>query len=193
MNPERLRQIEELYHSARECERDERTSFLVEACRDDEELLREVASLLAQDSEGALERPVSKIAASLLGDSPRTQLTPGTKLGPYEILSRLGEGGMGEVYRARDLRLGRTVAIKTVNEEFTGRFLREARAISALNHSHICALYDIGADYLVMELMEGETLADRLRKGRLPMDLVLQFGAETAEAQRTRKASSIGI
>ena len=192
VNPERLRQIEELYHSAREREPDERESFLAEACRNDEELLREVASLLAQDgSEGPLERPVSKIAASLLGDSTKAQLAPGTKLGPYEILSRLGEGGMGEVYKARDLRLGRTVAIKTVNEEFTGRFLREARAISALNHSHICALYDVGADYLVMELVEGETLADRLQKGRMPMELVLQFGAETADALAAAHAKGI--
>jgi serine/threonine protein kinase len=132
MNPERLRQIEELYHSARERELGERESFLIEACRNDEELLREVASLLAQDGpEGPLDQPMSKIAASLLDDLPKTQLAPGTKVGPYQILSRLGAGGMGEVYKARDTRLGRTVAIKTVNEEFTGRFLREARAISA--------------------------------------------------------------
>src|SRR4249920_3795745 len=98
MNPERLRQIEELYHSARERGRDERESFLAEFCRNDEELLREVASLLAQDSsEDPFERPVEKIAASLLGDSPKALLAPGTKLGPYQILSRLGEGGMGEV------------------------------------------------------------------------------------------------
>ena len=183
VNPERLRQIEELYHSARERAPDERESFLIEACRNDDDLFREVASLLAQDgSEGPLERPVSKIAASVLSDFRKAQLAPGTKLGPYEILSRIGEGGMGEVYKARDMRLGRTVAIKTVKEEFTGRFMREARAISALNHSHICALYDIGSDYLVMELMEGETLANRLQRGRLPTELVLQFGAETADA-----------
>ena len=192
MNPERLRQIQDLYNSARELEPQERESFLVEVCRNDEELRREVASLLVQDgSEGPLDQPVRKVAAHLLGDLPKPQLAPGAELGPYQILSRLGEGGMGTVYKARDMRLGRTVAIKTVNEEFTGRFLREARAISALNHSHICALYDIGTDYLVMELMEGETLATRLRKGRLPMELVLQFGAEMADALAAAHAKGI--
>src|SRR5437763_2192358 len=127
MSAERLRQIQDLYHSARELEPKDRESFLVEACRNDEELLRDVASLLRQDgSEGPLDQPVSKVAAHLLGNLPKTQLAPGPELGPYQILSRLGEGGMGTVYKARDTRLGRTVAIKTVRQEFTGRFLREA-------------------------------------------------------------------
>ena len=91
-------------------------------------------------------------------------------MGPYELLSPLGAGGMGEVYRARDTRLGREVAIKTVRQEFSGRFQSEARAISALNHPHICTLHDMGANYLVMELVEGDTLATQLRKGRLRMD-----------------------
>src|SRR6266851_1968785 len=101
-------------------------------------------------------------------------LTSGTKLGPYEIQSSLGAGGMGEVYRARDTRLDRTVAIKILpthlsdNHEAKDRFDREARAISSLSHPNICHLYDVGAqdgtNYLVMEYLEGETLADRLRK-----------------------------
>ena len=106
-------------------------------------------------------------------------LAPGTKLGPYEIVVPLGAGGMGEVYRARDTRLGRDVAVKVLPQhlsdspEVRARFEREARAISALNHPHICTLHDIGregdTDYLVMELVEGETLADRLTKGLLPI------------------------
>jgi serine/threonine protein kinase len=119
------------------------------------------------------------------------QLSRGDKLGPYEILSLLGAGGMGEVYRARDSRLGREVAIKTTSEEFSGRFQREARAISSLNHPHICTLHDIGPDYLVMELLEGDTLKDRLRKNRLPMDLVFRYGAQIADALAAAHAKGI--
>ncbi|MEA2236074.1 MAG: eukaryotic-like serine/threonine-protein kinase [Thermoanaerobaculia bacterium] len=113
-------------------------------------------------------------------------------LGPYEVDSLLGVGGMGEVYRARDTRLGRTVAIKvllsglTASSERRMRFEREARAISALSNPHICALYDIGRDgdteYLVMEYIEGETLADRIVRGRLPLSQVLRYGTEIAQA-----------
>ena len=88
-------------------------------------------------------------------------LSAGEKLGPYEILALIGKGGMGEVYRARDTRIGRDVAVKVSSETFTERFEREARAIAALNHSHICTLHDIGPNYLVMELVDGETLASR--------------------------------
>jgi eukaryotic-like serine/threonine-protein kinase len=84
-------------------------------------------------------------------------LAPGTQLGPYEITAAIGAGGMGEVYRARDTRLGRDVAIKVSAEHFGERFSREAHAIAALNHSHICHLYDIGPNYLVMEYLEGAT------------------------------------
>jgi Tol biopolymer transport system component len=119
-------------------------------------------------------------------------LTSGTKLGPYEILSALGAGGMGEVYRARDTRLERTVAIKILPAHLSAdpvrkqRFEREAKTISSLNHPHICVLYDVGhqegIDYLVMECVEGETLAKRLEKGPLPLEQVLKYGAQIAEA-----------
>src|SRR5215471_16494988 len=92
----------------------------------------------------------------------------GTRLGPYEIAAAIGSGGMGEVYRARDTRLGRDVAIKISGIQFSERFEREARAIAALNHPNICQLYDVGPNYLVMELIEGPTLADRLKDGPVP-------------------------
>jgi len=128
-------------------------------------------------------------------------LSVGTKLGPYEIQAPLGAGGMGEVYRARDTRLERTVAIKVLpehlstNPESKQRFEREARAISSLNHPNICALYDIGSqhgiDFLVMEYLEGQTLAERLRKGALPIEQVLKIGIEIADA--LNKAHRQGI
>src|SRR6266851_9885691 len=95
-------------------------------------------------------------------------LPPGTRLGPYEILAPLGVGGMGEVYRARDPRMGREVAIKVSAEHFSDRFEREVRAVAALNHPNICHLYDVGPNYLVMELVEGSTLADRIKEGPIP-------------------------
>ena len=119
-------------------------------------------------------------------------LTPGTKLGPYEIVAPLGAGGMGEVYRAKDTRLGREVAVKVLPQhlsssaEIRARFEREAKTVSSLNHPNICTLHDVGregdTDYLVMELIEGETLAQRLVKGALPLADVLKFGAQIADA-----------
>ena len=118
-------------------------------------------------------------------------LAPGTRLGAYEILSLLGEGGMGRVYRARDTRLGRDVAIKVSNEQFSARFEREARASAQLNHPYICTLYDVGPNYLVMELVEGETLATRLKKGALSMDQTLRYGAQIAEALGAAHAKGV--
>src|SRR5262249_8708504 len=119
-------------------------------------------------------------------------LANGTRLGPYEILSAIGAGGMGEVYRAKDTRLERTVAIKVLpahlseNSELKQRFERKARTISNLSHPHICALYDIGqhagAEYLVMEYLEGESLAHRISRGPLPTEQALRYGVQVAEA-----------
>jgi eukaryotic-like serine/threonine-protein kinase len=119
-------------------------------------------------------------------------LSAGTRLGPYEILALIGSGGMGEVYRAQDARLNRTIAIKVLpaqaadRPEMRERFEREARAVSALNHPHICGLYDIGQqagiDYFVMEYLEGETLAARLQKGPLPLDQLLRYAIQIADA-----------
>jgi serine/threonine protein kinase len=128
-------------------------------------------------------------------------IEPGTKLGPYEIEKIIGSGGMGEVYRARDTRLERMVAIKVLaphlaeNPEHRQRLEREAKAVSSLSHPHICPLYDVGhengVDFLVMEFIEGETLADRLSRGPLPIDEVIQFGVQIADA--LEKAHRQGI
>jgi serine/threonine protein kinase len=104
-------------------------------------------------------------------------LEPGTKLGPYQILNSLGAGGMGEVYKACDTRLDRTVAIKVCNRQFSERFEREARAVAALNHPHICSLYDVGSNFLVMEYIEGSSL-----KGPLPRDRALKYATQICDA-----------
>src|SRR5215212_6098865 len=119
-------------------------------------------------------------------------LATGSRLGPYEIVGPLGAGGMGEVYKARDTRLDRSVAIKVLpahiadDVELRRRFEREARAISALNHPHICTLHDVGRqggiDFLVMEYVAGETLATRLTKGPLPIAQTVRFGIQIADA-----------
>jgi len=128
-------------------------------------------------------------------------LANGTKLGPYAILGPIGAGGMGEVYKAKDTRLDRTVAIKVLpselaaNDDLRARFEREARAVSALNHPHICTLYDIGrdngVDFLVLEYIPGETIADRLRRGPLPLEEALRYGTQIADA--LDKAHRTGI
>src|SRR5713101_1210045 len=115
-------------------------------------------------------------------------MSSGTRLGPYEIVAPIGAGGMGEVYRARDTRLDRAVAVKILpaefaqNAQFKVRFEREAKTISHLSHPNICTLYDVGDNYIVMELLEGDSLADRLVKGPLPLPEVLKYGVQIAEA-----------
>ena len=113
-------------------------------------------------------------------------LSAGTKLGPYEILAPIGAGGMGEVYRARDPRVGRAVAIKVSNERFGERFEREARAIASLNHPNICTLFDVGPNYLVMEYVEGTPL-----RGPLPLDKALEYAGQIASALDTAHTNKI--
>ena len=199
MTESRWRLIERLYHTALERAGPERAAFLDDACGTDAELRREVASLVAADDEAAtfLGESALLIAAGDI-DSDAAALV-GRRLGSYELLAHVGSGGMGDVYRARDVRLDRHVAIKVLAPQlacdatFLDRFAREARAISHLSHRNICALHDVGREdasaegepaihYLVLEFLEGDTLAERLRAGRMPPHESLQRAIEIADA-----------
>ena len=191
MNPESAQRVEALCLEALSKAEPDRGAFLEHACGGDDALRREVESLLAGRSAagGFLETPAWAAA---------TPLAPGTHLGPFEIQAAIGAGGMGEVYRAKDTRLDRTVAIKVLppavsaDPERRARFQREAKVIAGLTHPHICTLYDVGehpstgsgqaALYLVMECLQGETLSDRLVKGALPLHQALTIATEIADA-----------
>ena len=158
----------------------ERAALLAQS---DPELRREVESLLASGIDADfIDRPAIENARQLLEDSTVAELKAGDILGPYRIESKLGEGGMGQVFRAVDTRLGRAVAIKITHDEFSSRFEREARVISSLNHPNICTVHDVGPNYLVMELVEGETLAARLKQGPMPIEMVVRYGGQIAAA-----------
>src|SRR5438046_2908249 len=171
MKDERWERIERLYHAARELSVEQQSRFLDEACVSDVAMRRQIEVLLKQDTgqESFLNTPALEFVAGLSSSSP---LSPGTRLGLYEVLGFIGAGGMGEVYRAHDPRLGRDVAIKVLPAEFSAdperlrRFEQEARAAAALNHPHICTIHDIGEHdgqpYIVMELLEGHTLKHRI-------------------------------
>ena len=176
MTPERWRRIEEIYHAAQERKPGDRCAFVSEACGDDAELKGQIEAMLAQDSGGAiLDRPPEELV-------PESFVSPSTRLGRYQIVSCIGKGGMGEVWKARDSRLNRDVAIKISARQFTGRFEREARAIAALNHSNICTLFDIGPNYLVMELVEGQTLSGHMKRGPIPPEEALGIAKQIADA-----------
>ena len=182
MTPERWQQIERLYHAALERPVTERAAYLGEQCAGDDTLCREVESLLRNvEPDGFLERRAMEVAAEVYASPTVPDLT-GRKLGRYDVISRLGRGGMGEVYRARDTRLKRDVAIKISAVHFSERFEREARAVAAINHPHICTLYDVGPNYLVMELVEGQTLGERIARGPIALDEALSISRQIAEA-----------
>jgi len=188
MTPERFQQVEALYHAAREKTADERAVLLADA---DPEIRREVESLLAQRGGEFLDRPAIQNASHLLDDSAPTGVAVAASLGPYRLERKLGEGGMGDVYRAVDTRLGRAVAVKIAQQQFIERFEREARAISSLNHPHICTLYDVGPNYLVMELVEGETIAARLKRESFPMATALLYASQILAALAEAHAKGI--
>jgi serine/threonine protein kinase len=177
----------------------ERAAYVRELCGDDQALREEVDSLLATHEEAAsfAERPAVELLRELGPESRPSApvgrvVRPGDRLGVYEIQAVLGAGGMGEVYKARDTRLGRTVAIKVLPTHLAAdrdryqRFDREARAVANLDHPHIGALFDIGQDdglhFLVLQYLEGETLASRLAKGALPLDQALRHATDIADA-----------
>lgn len=193
MEPDRWHRVKELFTSSLDLPASSRPQFLDSACEHDLELQREVASLLnAYEKSGDfLEEPALGTAAAF--STPLLpHLASGTRLGPYEVIEPIGTGGMGEVYRGRDTRLDRVVAIKVLpaaaarHAEARRRFDREARTISSLSHPNICMLYDVGhqdgVDFLVMEFLEGETLSRRLSRGRLEREEFLRHAVDIAEA-----------
>jgi len=191
MHPHRWRQVADVYESALEREPAARGAFLADACRDDFDLRREVESLLAQEHTTlVVDQDMLAVAAVVLEDTSRLQ--PGAALGPYRVDSLIGAGGMGEVYRARDTKLNRDIALKVLPELLTrapdrlARFTREANVLASLNHPNIAAIYGFedGGDVhaLVLELVEGPTLAQRIVKGRLALPETLAIARQIAHA-----------
>ncbi|HMJ24026.1 MAG TPA: protein kinase, partial [Terriglobales bacterium] len=181
MSPERWREVEQVFQTTMDQDPQLRAAFLAEACGGDEELQREVDSLLELNHSPALvDKPAWQAVAEFLNDS--IQLSPSTQLGPYRIEAMLGSGGMGQVYQAQDTRLGRTVALKISRVEFNARFEREARAVAALNHPNVCTIHDVGPNYLVMELVEGPTLSDLIKEGPIPLEEALRIARQVADA-----------
>ena len=190
--PERWRRVEQLCEGALERSLVDRAAFLRDACGGDDELRGDVERLLAQESEAAgfLQGSVAAVAAGAM--TPAPQSLTGRRLNALEVGALIGAGGMGEVYRARDTKLRRDVAIKvlgylfTSNPERLGRFKREAQLLASLNHPNIGAIYGLeesdGVQALVLELVEGSTLADRIARGALPIDEALPIAKQIAEA-----------
>jgi tRNA A-37 threonylcarbamoyl transferase component Bud32/pimeloyl-ACP methyl ester carboxylesterase len=192
VKPDRWLEVERLYHAALERDPEGRAAFLAEASGGDEELLDEVRSLLDQHSgDSRLDRAVWEPG----GESTDTPFAAGTQLGQYTIEAPLGAGGMGEVFRARDTRLNRTVAIKISKRSFTGRFKREAQAVAALNHPNIVQIHELGSedgdDFIVMEFVPGRTLAELLRVARLSLDQALEYANQIASALAAAHAAGI--
>jgi serine/threonine protein kinase len=193
VTPERWSEVERLYQAALTRDVGERDAFLRETCAGDVALRREVELLLAQQAsvEDLLGQPALAVPPEKISQLPGAMLL-GRQIGVYRLVALLGAGGMGEVYRARDTKLGRDVAIKILPRVFTGdaerlaRFEREARMLAALNHPHIGAIYGVeeaeGLRALVLELVEGETLADRLRRGPMPVAEALTIARQIADA-----------
>jgi serine/threonine protein kinase len=207
MKPERWKQIEQLYHAALDREPDERAAFLAETCIDDSGLRREVEELLRYDGAAgsfiqgnALAFEARRLKPEELSQTA-PQLLPGQNIGAYKILALLAAGGMGVVYRARDERLRRDVAIKVLPTSFAHdadrlrRFEQEAHATSALNHPNILTIYDIGAQdgapFIVAELLEGEELRAQLESGAVPVRRALEYAQQIATGLAAAHAKGI--
>jgi eukaryotic-like serine/threonine-protein kinase len=202
MKKDLWQRAEELLHAALELSPEARRAFLDKACGEDIELRRQVETLLSQDEQAGsfLGKPALAEASVMPGaHSPLV----GRQLGPYRVLSSLGAGGMGEVYRARDSKLGRDVAVKTLTPQFSGdperiaRFQREAKLLASLNHPNIAAIYGLEAsdqtNFLVLELVEGNTLADQIKAGPIPVEEALKLALQIAEALEAADATPRGL
>jgi len=202
MAPERWQQIERLYHTALERAPEERAAFLQQTCAGDEELRREIESLLASHEQAGtfIEAPPGDVVAGMIAEEQARSMT-GRTLGHYKLQSLLGAGGMGEVYRARDTRLDRDVAVKILPEELADnpealrRFEREAKAVAALSHPNILSIFDFGVEagmsYAVMELLEGETLCARLQRDDAGWREAVEIGSAIAEGLSAAHAKGI--
>ena len=205
MTDERWPRVKALFQAAVERPTEERAAFLAAATGEDEALRREVESLMASDtsglsfldqltvaSESVLADALTALPASIEQTLSHAVLTPGLRVGPYEIVAPLGAGAMGEVYRARDTKLSRDVALKVLPRQFAlnpdrlARFTREAQLLAALNHPNIATIYGLdesgGAPALVLELVDGPTLADRIALGPVPLAEALTIARQVAEA-----------
>ena len=199
MLTQRWREIESLYHSACELKPEKRQAYLERACSGDEALRREVESLLANERMAASFLETDPSAA--FGQEPEAPVPTGEQIGPYKLLEFLRAGGMGEVYKARDTRLDRTVAIKILPRAFAAtpaaleRFQREARAASALNHSRICTVHDLGnyqgRPFLVMEFLEGQSLKDRIAGKPVPIPELVDLAVQICDALQAAHAKGI--
>jgi serine/threonine protein kinase len=206
MNEDRWQQTERIYNSALECEPDRREGYLREACGEDHSLRNEVETLLAHQAEvaGFMKAPAMEVAARVLAGDPsagQAFTLTGRTIAHYEVLEKLGEGGMGVVYKARDTHLDRSVAIKVLPPEAVAdperklRFVQEAKAASALNHPNIIQIHDInsdgGLDFIVMEYVVGKTLDRRIGRKGLPLGEALKYGTQIADALAAAHAEGI--
>jgi len=206
MEAERWKQVDELLQSALQVPSEQRDEFLRQACAGDAGLEQEVRSLLASDQSagGFLQGPAIKDAAQMIALNEVREIVDvvlGQTISHYRVLKKLGSGGMGVVYEAEDIRLGRHVALKLLleseatNSKALQRFEQEARAISSLNHPNICTLYEVeeydGKPVIVMELLDGQTLTERMKAGPVPLNQVLQWGIEIADALDTAHTTGL--